>query len=273
MQRYTIKDLIFLMQQLRNTEHGCPWDVKQTFETIARYTIEEAYEVADAITSKDFNHLKEELGDLLLQVIFHAQMADEKSLFNFNDVVHTLVTKLIRRHPHVFPEGDLYAPLAKSTLTDDQVKNLWEKIKQQEEKERQEKNNKSGLLTGVARALPALKRAQKIQEKAAHHGFDWQEAQPVFAKLREESDELEQACKSNNAEATEEEFGDLLFTMVNLSRHLQLNAEQSLDKACHKFIKRFAYIEEKLAQQEKTVNACSPEELDLLWNEAKQFTT
>lgn len=270
MKRYTVSDLLTLMQRLRHPEHGCPWDLKQTFETIACYTLEEAYEVVDAINDKDYLHLKEELGDLLLQVIFHAQMANEAVLFDFDDVVHTLVEKLVRRHPHVFPEGDLYAdPAASKTVSAEDVKTIWEQVKQKEKAERQENILSKGVLGSVTRALPALKRAQKLQESAAYYGFDWPNIEPVFDKLREEIDELELAYKQSDVTEIQAEFGDVMFSMVALGRHLSLDAEQSLDAGNAKFSQRFAYIEQAVTAQGKLLERCSFAALDALWDEAK----
>jgi len=270
MSLYSIEDLLYLMERLRDPDGGCPWDLKQSFDTIAPHTLEETYEVIDAIQNKDFPHLKEELGDLLLQIIFYAQMANEQNYFDFNDVVSALVAKLIRRHPHVFPDGKLYAS-AKSNqkISAEEVKIIWEKVKASERAERNKKLEQQGVISQVSRTLPTLKRAQKIQETVANYGFDWPNIAPVFDKLREEIDELEQACQQNNDAEMMTELGDVLFSMVALARHLKLDAEYALGDANQKFVKRFAYIEKTLTYQGLSLDVASFEEMEKLWQEAK----
>ena len=246
------------MAALRDPETGCPWDRKQSFETIAPYTLEEAYEVSDAITQGDMQELLGELGDLLFQIVFYAQMAKEQNAFDFADIVDGICGKMIRRHPHVFADAD-YA-------SDEELHAAWEA-----EKEKERANNKSiGALDGVARALPALTRAAKLQKRAARVGFDWPDTQGVLAKCWEEFEELEAAQGQADSEAIAEEFGDLLFSMVNLSRHLQLDAEQCLRLANEKFERRFQYMENLLADQGKVLEKVSLEEMDKVWEQVKQ---
>jgi ATP diphosphatase len=264
-----IRRLIEIMAALRDPEHGCPWDVEQSFASIVPYTIEEAYEVADAIERGDTEDLREELGDLLLQVVFHARMAEEAGLFDFGGVVEAVTGKLIRRHPHVF--GDA------RELDSEAVKALWARIKADEKRARAEARRSagvtaealSGALGGVALSLPALSRARKLQEKAGKVGFDWDDAYAVLAKLREEIAEVEAELADRSAEKLTDEVGDLLFAAVNLARHLRVDPEAALRRANAKFERRFAHIERRLAER-----GCKPEGVDLnemetLWLEAK----
>ena len=260
-----IARLLDIMAQLRTPGTGCPWDLEQTFETIAPYTIEEAYEVVDAIERGDMEHLVEELGDLLLQVVFHARMAEEAGHFTFDDVIEAICKKMIRRHPHVF--GDETARDAGA------VKGMWERIKSEEAKA---KNNESqlGILESVPRALPGLIRAVKLQKKAARVGFDWNDIEPVFDKIREEIDELEQAFRSSDRterrdEHTHEETGDLLFALANLARHMKIEPESALQDANAKFLRRFRFIEDELRNSGKSVESASLDEMDLLWDQSK----
>ena len=249
------------MAALRDPETGCPWDLKQTFKTVVPYTLEEAYEVADAIENGDMNEIKSELGDLLFQVVFYAQMAKEQGDFDFNDVVDAVSDKLINRHPHVFAgvgckdESVLYE--------------AWEKTKESE-RNIQSTENKASILEGVAIALPALKRAQKLQKRDAREGFDWPDIEPVLAKIEEEIGELRCAIKEQSVAAIFEESGDVLFSCVNLLRHLNVDAEESLRGCNKKFEKRFGYIENTLIQKAKTFQECSLDELEELWQEAKK---
>lgn len=255
-----INDLLDIMRRLRDPQNGCPWDVKQDFSTIAPYTIEEAYEVADAIERGNMDDLREELGDLLLQVVFHAQMAAEKGLFEFSGVVDTLAEKLVRRHPHVF--GEL------TIDSDDELHKLWEEEKF---REREQNNTKpiASVLDGVTQALPALMRAEKIQKKVARIGFDWQSLGPVLDKIREEVGEVEQAIESETVVEQEEEIGDLLFAVVNLARHLHIDSETALRKANEKFIARFKMVELVLASREQDFGDTSLDELEAIWQEIK----
>jgi len=259
-----IARLLDIMAALRTPNTGCPWDLAQNFSTIAPYTIEEAYEVADAIARGDLNDLKEELGDLLLQVVFHARMAQEQGVFDFADVVETLSAKLIRRHPHVF--GD------ETSRTAQAVEGLWERIKAQEKQEKaaRGKAKDEGALAGVPVALPALTRALKLQSKASTVGFDWNDVRAVLSKIREETDEIEAALDGAGAVAEAAgEVGDLLFAAVNLARHLNADPEAVLRQTNQKFERRFASIESALAAQGRTPTDATLAEMDSLWNEAK----
>jgi ATP diphosphatase len=254
-----ITQLIAIMAALRTPGNGCPWDLEQTFETIAPFTIEEAYEVADAIARKDIPGLADELGDLLLQVVFHARMAEENGTFDFGDVVLAITRKMIRRHPHIF--GD------KKNLNADEVKALWHKIKAEERGERGNGIGVEGTLHGVPIALPALTRAEKLQAKAAAVGFDWPSIDNVKAKINEELKELEDAKNDKNASA--EELGDLLFAITNLARHLGIDAEAALRGTNQKFERRFGEIEKALKERGRSPEKSNLEEMDELWNEAK----
>ena len=257
-----ITRLLEIMAALRTPGTGCPWDLEQTFDTIAPYTIEEAYEVADAVARGDLDDLRDELGDLLLQVVFHARMAQEQGAFDFADVVESLTEKLVRRHPHVFGEARGLTPKA--------VEGLWERIKRAE---REQKGNApeeaASTLAGIAVALPALTRALKLQAKAGEVGFDWNDPLAVLAKIREEADEIETELAAGNRANAGAEVGDLLFAVVNLARHLDVDPEAALRATNHKFERRFATIERALAQRGKTPQAATLEEMDELWNEAK----
>ncbi len=256
-----MKKLLDIMASLRDPQSGCPWDIKQTFKTIIPYTLEEAYEVADAIEKGDMTELKSELGDLLFQVVFYAQMAKEQGDFDFSDVVDAVSEKLTRRHPHVFANDNNKNEAA--------LHEAWEKSKAAE-RDGTADTDKACILDGVAKALPALKRAQKLQKRAAREGFDWPDIDPVLAKLEEEIAELRQAMQEKDESAMFEESGDLLFSCVNVLRHLDIDAEESLRAGNKKFEKRFSYIEKKLDQQGKVFKKCSLDELELLWLEAKE---
>jgi ATP diphosphatase len=251
--------LIEIMAALRTPETGCPWDLAQSFSTIAPYTLEEAYEVADAIARDDLADLKEELGDLLLQVVFHARMAQEQDAFDFGDVVRAITEKLIRRHPHVF--GDERSQTAQA------VEGLWERIKA-EEKAARKRPGDDGALAGVPAVLPALTRALKLQDKASRVGFDWNDPRAVLHKIREEADEIEAALDGDEAHAAAE-VGDLLFAAVNLARHLRADPEAMLRQTNLKFARRFASIERGLAAKGKAPRDTSLAEMDALWEEAK----
>jgi ATP diphosphatase len=250
--------LLEIMRRLRDPNSGCPWDIEQNFATIAPYTIEEAYEVADAIERKAWDELKGELGDLLFQSVFHAQMAAEAGLFNFDDVANTMSDKMVARHPHVF--GDESRDKTAQQQTQD-----WEQIKAAERAARAQ----SGVLEGVAIGLPALLRAHKLQKRAARVGFDWPDITQVLDKLVEEAAELAEAKAQLGADEIEEEMGDLLFIMANLARHLGVEPEAALRRANAKFTRRFAHIEAALAQHGKTPQQSNLAEMDALWNSAK----
>ncbi len=253
-----ISRLIEIMAALRTPVTGCPWDLEQNFATIAPYTIEEAYEVADAIARGDRDDLKDELGDLLLQVVFHARMAEEEGAFDFGGVVHSLTEKLIRRHPHVFAGA--------GNLKPDEVKTLWSRIKDEERKVKGEAGDRAGTLH-VLLALPALTRAHKLQEQAAKVGFDWKNTGDIVRKIEEETRELEAALGRRDAEA--EEVGDLLFAVVNLARRLKIDPEGALRAANAKFERRFGAIEAALAAKGRKPSDATLEELDALWDDAK----
>jgi len=251
--------LLEIMAALRTPGSGCPWDLAQDFATIAPYTIEEAYEVADAIARGDTDDLREELGDLLLQVVFHARMAQEQGAFDFGDVVQTLTEKLVRRHPHVF--GDMRG------LSAEAVEGLWDRIKTEERAQKAQRENSA--LAGVPVALPALTRALKLQAKAGKVGFDWNDPHAVLAKIREESDEIEAELAAGRRAAAAAEVGDLLFAVVNLARHLDADPEATLRATNEKFMRRFAAIEQALAQVGKTPAQATLAEMDALWDAAK----
>ena len=256
-----IARLIEIMAALRTPNTGCPWDLEQNFVTIAPYTLEEAYEVADAIARDDLADLQDELGDLLLQVVFHARMAQEQGAFDFGDVVEAITAKLIRRHPHVFGEHRAANPQA--------VKGLWDEIKAQEKERKRAKAGGSapseeGALAGVPIALPALTRALKLQGKAGKVGFDWNDVRTVLRKIREEADEIEAALDADESEAAAE-VGDLLFAAVNLARHLHADPETLLRQTNQKFERRFAAIERALAARGKAPQDASLAEMDALW--------
>lgn len=257
-----VERLLAIMARLRDPEHGCPWDCAQTFDTIAPYTVEEAFEVAEAIATRDWAELREELGDLLLQVVFHARMAEEAALFDFAAVVDTLCDKLERRHPHVFgarPAADV-----------DEIKAVWEEIKQ-DERAAKGRTHES-LLDGVPQGLPALHRARKLQKKAAGVGFDWPDADAVLPQVRAELDELHTALAQGDADAVEDEFGDVLFTMVNLSRHLRIDPELALRRASDKFARRFRTMEAQARAAGVSLSELSSEALEDLWRRAKDAT-
>jgi nucleoside triphosphate diphosphatase len=271
-----IAGLIGIMAALRDTETGCPWDVKQDFASIAPYTIEEACEVADAIQRGDMVDLCDELGDLLLQVAFHARMAEEAGHFAFPDVVEAITTKLIRRHPHVF--GDREAPDARPGRNPGEVKELWEAIKAEERAEKAARKRAAGveevrssLLDGVPPALPALARAVKLQKKAGTVGFDWNDPRAVLAKLREEIGEVEEALDAGDKAALSDEIGDMLFVIANLARHADIEPEMALEGTNAKFRRRFAHIEARLAGMGRGFEATDLAEMDALWNEAKSL--
>lgn len=259
-----INQLLDIMAQLRDPENGCPWDVEQDFDTIAPYTIEEAYEVADAIERKSMTDLRDELGDLLLQVVFHSRMAEEAGDFTFDDVVQSISDKMIRRHPHVFAT-ESYEDIADQTRG-------WEDIKAEERKAKASNQDKSdSVLDDVATGMPALMRATKLQKRAARVGFDWPETIYVIDKLEEEIGELRAEITQDGGPARiGSEMGDILFVYANLARHLGVDAEESLRGTNNKFIRRFHYIEEQLRQQGKSPQDSTLDEMDALWTQAKK---
>ncbi|MFA0809939.1 nucleoside triphosphate pyrophosphohydrolase [Microbulbifer epialgicus] len=263
--QYTLEDLLHLMAQLRNPEGGCPWDLKQTFASIVPSTIEEAYEVAEAIETEDFEHLHEELGDLLFQVIFYSQLGREQCYFDFPRIVDTLVRKLVRRHPHVFPSGELHGENDSSSAGEAEVKQNWEAIKAEERSAKGE----AGALAGVTAGLPALTRAAKLQKRASQVGFDWPDINGVLDKIEEEVAELREAVASGDQEHAGEELGDLLFSCVNAARHLKADPEAALRYCNRKFERRFAAVEMALSSEGRRPTDASLEELDQLWEQAK----
>lgn len=254
--------LLEIMARLRDPQNGCPWDQRQDFQSLIPYTLEEAYEVADAIERGDFAELREELGDLLLQVAFHSRLAEERGLFDFEDVAAAICAKLIRRHPHVF------AGVAFDSDAD--RLRFWEDSKIEEKRERSGEAGE-GALSGVAVGLPALMRAQKLQKRASRQGFDWPEVGAVFAKVEEELAETLVAFEVGEQGHIEEEVGDLLFVAVNLARHLGVDAETALRSSTAKFSRRFGYVEQSLERQGRAMAETPAEELDRLWEEAKRL--
>ncbi|MBB3410498.1 ATP diphosphatase [Rhizobium sp. BK316] len=264
-----ISRLIEIMAALRNPRTGCPWDIEQNFESIKPYTLEEAYEVADAIERKDMDDLCDELGDLLLQVVFHARMAEEAGEFSFGDVVEAITRKMIRRHPHVFARSDADTP--------DAVKKQWDEIKQAEKRERAERRArrgitedfKAGFLGSVQRSFPALTEALKLQERAAKVGFDWSAPEPILDKIEEEVDELRVALREGDKSKVSDELGDLIFAMVNIGRHVKADPEQALRGTNTKFRRRFNHIETVLYAEGESLEAASLERMEEIWQAAK----
>ncbi len=268
-----MQQLLKIMQQLRDPETGCPWDLRQTYRTIVPYTLEEAYEVADAIERGDMSELRDELGDLLFQVVFYSQIAKEEGHFDFNDVAQGICKKMIRRHPHVFSDADYQS--------DEALRHAWEKQKEQERDQRNEAQTASQM-DGIAQALPALIRAEKLQKRAARVGFDWPDARGALDKVREEFDEVEDAMATTDPapprrydqEQLQDELGDLLFSMVNVLRLSGLDAEQTLSHANRKFERRFRAMENSLREKNITqLNALSLEQLDAAWEQIKSTET
>lgn len=266
----TITKLLKVMSALRDKKHGCPWDVEQTFRSIAPYTIEEAYEVADAIARQDMIDLRYELGDLLLQVVYHAQIASEAGAFDFHDVVEAINTKMIRRHPHVFGTAE--------ERKEGMVAGAWDRIKAEEKAEIAEQKRAEGalleetnpsLLDDVAVHLPALSRALDLQKKAAKVGFDWTNIKQVFDKLDEEFGEFRNALESGNESEITDELGDILFVAANLARHAKVDPEDALQRTNEKFIRRFQHIEASLSKAGRSLDDASLEEMEALWQEAK----
>ena len=280
--RSAIEKLVALMVMLRDQKLGCPWDLEQTIESLVPYTLEEVYEVVDAIDKNDMVELKDELGDLLFQVVFYAQIACEEGLFTFDDVADSITAKLIRRHPHVFPDATIGSFGSKSYISSDQVAVNWEAIKQEEKIKKLQHREQRGqtekedstdaiasTLDDVPRSLPALERAYKLQKRAANTGFDWSDIAPVIEKLKEESAEFQSALETKNQQQIQAEIGDVLFTAVNLARHASVEPEIALRAANHRFEERFKWIETTLYSRDQTVNETNQEQLDELWEQAK----
>ncbi|GAA0198581.1 nucleoside triphosphate pyrophosphohydrolase [Kangiella japonica] len=255
--------LLDIMRTLRDPEQGCPWDKKQTFETIVPHTLEEAYEVADAIEKGDMAELEGELGDLLFQVVFYAQLGSEQDLFDFESIAKAMSEKLVRRHPHVFSDMSLENDAA--------IKQNWEKLKHQERQTKNQSN--TSLLDDLPSSFPALSLAQKIQKRVGRHGFDWPDINGVIEKLEEEVAELKEAISKKNRAHIEEELGDVLFSCVNLSRHLELDPETALRKSCRKFENRFRQLEILIDNDGLTVDSASLEQLEQAWQKAKKLST
>jgi len=263
---YDLDDLIELMSRLRDPQDGCPWDLKQNYESIVSSTIEEAYEVADSIERGNYNDLREELGDLLFQTVFYSQLATEEGRFSLKEVISDLVAKLVRRHPHVFPDGTLESRRGAASNTEFDVNRSWAEIKK---KERLDKGQ-SSVMDNIPLNLPALTRGQKIQERAANLGFDWENAEQVLPKIDEELAELREALASGDRTHIEEELGDLMFSCLNLSRKLKMDAEQVLRKSENKFANRFRKIEYIVDNKGLYISGMSMEELASYWKEAKK---
>jgi len=265
--RYSIDDLLYLMARLRDRESGCPWDCEQDHASLVKYTLEEAYEVADAIERGDIAHLPEELGDLLFQVVFYAQVGAEQNQFDFTDIVDAIVAKLVFRHPHVFPDGTLHSRRDSDVIPEHtDISSTWEKKKHQE---RQSKGHRR-LLADIPVAMPALARAEKIQKRAAKAGFDWPDVQGVLAKIREEVDEFAVEVDLSDGPAMEEELGDIFFSVVNLARHVGCDAEQTLRRATQKFERRFETMEDLARVQGHSFEELDAQAMDRLWREAKR---
>ena len=271
-----IDRLIAIMTMLRDKQHGCPWDLEQTIKSLLPYTLEEVYEVADAIENNDLVELEDELGDLLFQVIFYAQIAKEQGVFDFQDIATAITDKLVRRHPHVFPNGDVEQFGIPQEIDAQQVVVNWEAIKEIEREEKRKKGGKQAvqgvesILDDVPRALPAMERARKLQKRAAQVGFDWAEIAPVLEKLKEEVAEFEEALASGDLERMSDELGDVLFATINLARHSKIEPEVALRSTNRRFETRFKWIEAALYKQGKVFKDAKLEELDVLWGQAKK---
>ena len=268
--QYRVDDLRYLMQRLRDPESGCPWDLKQSFSSITKHTLEEVYEVIDAIERDDLHHLGEELGDLLFHIIFYSELGAEQQIFDFDSIVHGLVKKLIRRHPHVFPEGTLESVIEPGSRVDNpteqaRINAVWEEIKAEERAAKGE----GKTLDDIPLAIPALSRAQKIQKRAATKGFDWQHLDQVVEVVREELVELEAEIEVSDSSAIEDELGDLLFSCVNLARHLEVDPERALRRANDKFQRRFQGMEDLAKQAGNDFSQLSTEKMEQLWVEVK----
>ena len=268
--QYQLNDLLYLMARLRDPNGGCPWDLQQDFASIVPHTLEEAYEVADTIEREDFAHLPSELGDLLFQVVYYSQLGHEQQMFDFATVVHSITEKLVRRHPHVFPTGELYDTQQTAPLNTEQIKERWEEIKQQERAEQAPADQAVSVLDDIPLNMPALSRALKIQKRASNVGFDWSSLSPVLDKVEEELQEVRAAIASGEPAAISDELGDLLFATVNVARHLKVNPETALRAANIKFVLRLQFIEQQTQAQGVAISDCTEAQLDALWDLAKQ---
>ena len=272
-----MQNLLNIMAMLRDKKYGCPWDLEQDHASLVRYTLEEVYEVVDAIEHGTIDELKDELGDLLFQVVFYAQIAEEDGKFGFTDVVDAISDKLVRRHPHVFPKGKVQNFGQDQLLSADDVVVNWEAIKEQERKLKglsessvKQDSAEASVLSDIPISMPALERALKIQKRAARVGFDWDSLAPVIAKLKEELLEVEEAVAANDANAIAEEIGDLLFAIVNVSRHADVEPESALRNANLKFEKRFGYVESQIKSENRTIADSTLHEMEEYWEQAKQ---
>ena len=268
-----IERLQEIMAMLRDKVHGCPWDLDQTLVSLIPHTIEEVYEVADAIEKNDIDNIVDELGDLLFQVIFYAQIGNEEKIFNFEDVTNAIVRKLLRRHPHVFPTGDAKSFGRGKKISSDEVVTNWESIKLEEKKEKLEESNSESarsVFDNLPGALPALQKSVKLQKLAGKVGFDWPDTSDVFVKLKEEIVELEEAIGKSNKQEIESEFGDVLFTAVNMARHLNVDPELALRGANGRFKNRVVWIENELGKNGEFISDKNIDDLNQLWNEAKR---
>ncbi len=263
--QFSLDDLIALMARLRNPEYGCPWDLDQDYKSIAPSTLEEAYEVVDAIENGDRDQLKDELGDLLFQVVFYGQLAKEEQEFDFQDIVDAITSKLLRRHPHVFPDGSMVSKSAIVERDQTDIKAKWEAIKKEERMQK----GQPGILDDVPVALPAVSRAEKLQKRAASVGFDWRDVKGAFAKFKEEISEFEQAFERNSERQMREEMGDLFFSLINVARHLSLDAERCLRESNNKFVQRIRAVEKLLAQDDIEISSATCELLEEKWNTVK----
>ena len=267
-----IEKLQEIMGMLRDKDHGCPWDLDQTLASLVPHTIEEVYEVVDAIEKNNVDNIVDELGDLLFQIIFYAQIGNESNMFDFKDIVNSIVRKLLRRHPHVFPTGDAESFGQGKKISTDEVITNWESIKLEERKERLvtiDRESFRSVFDGLPRALPALQRSVELQKLAATVGFDWPETSGVLLKLKEEIDELEEAIGKQNKQEIESELGDVLFTAVNIARRMNVDPELALRGASTRFENRFVWIETELKKNGKVVSDKNLDELNQLWNQAK----
>lgn len=263
--RYGYEDLKTLMQRLRDPQTGCPWDIKQTYRSIVPHTLEEVYEVIDTIEREDYQHLREELGDLVFQVVFYAQIAREEERFDLDDVIHDLVAKLLYRHPHVFPDGTLASRIDPDERpASDAVNRQWDRLKDREKTPKH-------LLDDIPHALPGLLRARKLQKRAARVGFDWPDSDGIFEKIEEELAELREAARNGDQTHCEDELGDLLFVIANLSVHLKVDPEQALRRTAGKFERRFSHVEAEVEKSGRDWSGFTLEQLDAFWDDAKKL--